>query len=1012
MAIDPQRLQRIFRTLATIPSPAERAAFLERECGSDAELRQRLEGMLNAPDDPPAPADEGRGPTVDSAPGDAAGGPSAEVSGSVIGPYTLLQKLGEGGMGAVWVAEQHQPVKRRVALKVIKPGMDSAQVLRRFEIERQALALMDHTNIAKVFDAGATPEGRPYIAMELVPGVPITRYCDELNLPIHERLELFVPVCRAIQHAHQKGVIHRDLKPSNVLVCMQDGRPVPKVIDFGVAKALNQRLTEETVFTEFGAVVGTLEYMAPEQAEMSPLGVDTRADVYSLGVLLYELLTSTTPLERPRLRQAALVEVLRIIKEEEPPRPSTRLSASKHSLASVAARRRTEPGRLMKEVRGELDWIVMKCLEKDRTRRYETALGLARDVERYLADEPVTACPPSAAYRLRKFARKHRAGLAAAAAFAVLLAAGAAVGTWQAVRATAAEARARRSEAQALAERDETEQARQEAVSRAAEARAASMAEKQARELAERRLAHLEKANDLLAAIFHDVNPRDLSRRGEDDADPNLRERLGRRLEEAAAQLGRAGIDDPKALARLQGTLGISLCNLGRPGPAVALLRQAYATRKDLLGPDDPETLASMLELVTAYHLGGQRDQALPLAEEALARSKARFGPDDPRTLASMNNLALVYRDTGMPDQAVHLLQEIREMQKGRPDTDDARVLMTQHNLANAYLAAGQPDQAIPLLEETLARRKVKHGPDHFATLRTEESLGRAYLAAHRLDEALPLLEEAARKQEIKLGLGHPDTLASLSRLASAYQAAGRPGDAVRPWEQVLEARRTLLGPADRLTVDAENRLGVCLTAAGRFAEAERHLLDSYRGLRQVKEAGPDAVWRYCDHLMALYEAWGKPDQVDRWGREIVTVGKNWLAHLGPNDQPNAALLARMGFALLREHEYADAEPVLRQCLAIREKREPDAWATFNARSMLGEALLGRQKYAEAEPLLKAGYEGLKQREAKVPPAAKVRLAESLERLVRLYEATGKKDEAARWRLELDGVRPAPKGAK
>src|SRR5262245_47294797 len=290
-------------------------------------------------------------------------------------------------MGAVWVAEQHQPVKRRVALKVVKPGMDSAQVLRRFEAERQALALMDHTNIAKVFDAGATPTGRPYFVMELVPGVPITRYCDGLNLPLRERLGLFVPVCQAIQHAHTKGVIHRDIKPSNVLVCMQDGRPMAKVIDFGVAKALHQKLTDETMMTEFGAIVGTLEYMSPEQAEMSPRGVDTRADVYALGVLLYELLTGTTPLDRKRLKGAALSEMLRLIKEVEPPRPSTRLTESKETLAAVAAQRRTEPARLARAVRGELDWVAMKRLAKDRTKRYETGNALAREIQRYLADE-------------------------------------------------------------------------------------------------------------------------------------------------------------------------------------------------------------------------------------------------------------------------------------------------------------------------------------------------------------------------------------------------------------------------------------------------------------------------------------------------------------------------------------------------------------------------------------------------------------------------------------------------
>jgi serine/threonine protein kinase/tetratricopeptide (TPR) repeat protein len=374
--------------------------------------------------------------------------PAAERPGTVIGPYKLLQQIGEGGMGVVWMAEQTEPVKRKVALKVIKPGMDSRQVVARFEAERQALAMMDHVNIARVFDGGDTESsrhtpcavasdgtrsvpatlGRPYFVMELVHGVPITKYCDDNHLTPRERLELFVPVCQAIQHAHQTGIIHRDIKPSDVMVTLYDGKPVPKVIDFGVAKATEQKLTERTLFTQYGTMVGTLEYMSPEQAEMSALGVDTRSDIYSLGVLLYELLTGSTPLTHKRMKEAAYAEILRMIKEEEPPKPSTRLSDSGEALASISANRHTEPAKLTKLVRGELDWIVMKTLEKDRSRRYETANAFAADVQRYLNDEPVQACPPSVGYRLRKFARRNKAGLAVAGlvlAFLVTLGAGA-----------------------------------------------------------------------------------------------------------------------------------------------------------------------------------------------------------------------------------------------------------------------------------------------------------------------------------------------------------------------------------------------------------------------------------------------------------------------------------------------------------------------------------------------------------------------------------------------------------
>src|SRR5579864_243843 len=404
---------------------AQWPAFLDEKCGADAELRAQVEQLLRAHqaigsihvgDDEP-------GATIDQ-----------QVStppGSRIGPYKLIEQIGEGGMGTVYMAQQIQPVQRKVALKVIKAGMDSRQVIARFEAERQALATMDHVNIARVLDAGATESGLPYFVMELVHGVPITQYCDDNHLTPRERLELFIPVCQAIQHAHQKGIIHRDIKPSNVMVTLYDGRPVPKVIDFGVAKAMGQQLTELTLVTGFGNIVGTLEYMSPEQAEMSALGVDTRSDIYSLGVLLYELLTGSTPLTHKRMKEAAYGEILRMIKEEEPPRPSTRLSDSGAALASISANRHTEPAKLATLVRGELDWIVMKTLEKDRNRRYETAKDVAADVQRYLCDEAVQACPPSAWYRFRKFARRNKAMLTTTTALvaAIVVAVGSLIGT-------------------------------------------------------------------------------------------------------------------------------------------------------------------------------------------------------------------------------------------------------------------------------------------------------------------------------------------------------------------------------------------------------------------------------------------------------------------------------------------------------------------------------------------------------------------------------------------------------
>ena len=437
----------IFGRAVEIAPPCDRAAFLDEACAGRAAVRAEVEDLLNAHGSAGSFMGYPAAPAVETALYEA---PVAEGVGSNVGPYRLMEQFGEGGMGLVFVAEQLQPVRRKVALKVIKPGMDTRQVVARFEAERQALALMDHPNIAKVLDAGTTAGGLPYFVMELVRGVPITEYCDAVSLPPRQRLELFQQVCRAVLHAHQKGVIHRDLKPSNILVAPHDGLPVVKVIDFGVAKALGQQLTEKTIYTSLAQMIGTPLYMSPEQAEVNQLDVDTRSDVYSLGVLLYELLTGTTPLDRQRLKTAAFDEIRRIIREEEPPRPSLRLTTLGEELRRVSARRGLDPAQLSRLLRGELDWIVMRCLEKDRTRRYETVAGLAKDVQRFLADEPVEARPVSIWYRIRKAYRRNRAAIATAAGFALLLVVGLTLVTWkwQAERTARADADAARRDAE------------------------------------------------------------------------------------------------------------------------------------------------------------------------------------------------------------------------------------------------------------------------------------------------------------------------------------------------------------------------------------------------------------------------------------------------------------------------------------------------------------------------------------------------------------------------------------
>jgi serine/threonine protein kinase/Tfp pilus assembly protein PilF len=670
------RVEQVFLAALDKAVPAERTAYLDQVCADNAKLRQHLERLLaahrrardtlvNAPSSPKenAPAD---GLNRKSARG------TQENSGARIGPYRLLHLLGEGGMGTVYLAEQDEPVKRRVALKIIKAGMDSAKVIARFEQERQALAMMDHPNIAKVLDAGTTETGRLFFVMELVKGIPITRYCDQEHLSPRQRLELFLPVCQAVQHAHQKGIIHRDLKPSNVLVALYDGKAVPKVIDFGVAKATHHKLTDRTMFTEAGSIVGTLEYMAPEQAELNNLDIDTRADIYSLGVLLYELLTGSTPFTAAQLRGAAYDEMLRMIREVEPPKPSVKLSSS-HELPAIAASRKLEPRRLTSLVSGELDWIVMKALDKDRGRRYETANALAMDLRRYLADEPVLASPPSASYRLKKFLRRNKASVATLVAIMIVLTAGVIGTTWGLLQ-----AREAKRLAQAEATKSEAARARARAALDEVSSEAMETLLSQQPVLTDRHKAFLRRALELFSELAEDTGTdpesqadiaRALVRMG------NIRTSLGELTEAERAYTRAAQIftslvqEFPKQtayagdLARLHDAFGKLLHRIAKRAEAEERFRMGRELLEKLhkLHPESAEHQADLAKacsnLANALADRAERDEAEAGYRRAIDLLQTVATTDDrevrSRLANAHYNLAILLNEMGRDDESV-----------------------------------------------------------------------------------------------------------------------------------------------------------------------------------------------------------------------------------------------------------------------------------------------------------------------------------------------------------------------
>jgi non-specific serine/threonine protein kinase/serine/threonine-protein kinase len=863
------RVKELFLALCE-QSPEEQSKALDQACAGDDDLRREVEAML-ALDETTTRAGR-RGRTEPS---------------SVIGSFRLLQKLGEGGMGEVWEAEQQGPVRRRVALKIVKWGMDTKEVLARFESERQALVLMSHPNIARAYEAGTSAEGRPFFAMEYVKGLPITTYCDAQRLDTHQRLALFRQVCEGVQHAHQKGVIHRDIKPSNILVAVEDGRPVPKIIDFGVAKAISQRLTERTLFTELGQWIGTPEYMSPEQAELTGLDVDTRSDVYSLGVVLYELLAGAQPFDSEELRGAGFDEMRRRIREEEPPRPSTRVSSLGPASQVAAERRRTDHHGLVRTLRGDLDWIVMKALEKDRTRRYASPSELADDVGRYLRDEPVEASPPSAFYRLRKFTSRHRAGVGASVLVLMALLAGV-IGT------TVGLVRAQR----------EAESARQ--VSR------------------------------LLVSMLGDVDPG--GQMGALSSPTAMLDRGAARIETELA-------DQPVVRARLLHVLGEAYRNLGRYDDARRALRESLRLRQELLGPDDRSVGDSQLSRGWLEFMTGNFEGALEYVGRSVSTYERGVGPDDPRVAHALALLGSVQWRIGDYSASAESFERSVGIYRSRGMEDHPDVAQPLYGKAVLLMDLEDIEGARPLLKRALALREAQLGPDHTAVGGLMMDLGRNLLYARRDDEARSLLERALEIQEKAFGPVHPslalpltqlatldlrqgdtdrarerleDALAILERVqgtehpdllwtlvpyARCLRLSGDVDGGIETLERAKKIAEAALGTRHLETVRVIEGFGYHFYGVGDYDESLRHFQRAHEIRQEIFGAGHRALgWNSYDRACVL-ALQGRPAAALEALREAVGVG--WASPLIATDDDLDSLRGDPGFEAIVEQVMA-----------------------------------------------------------------------------------------------------------
>ncbi|HVS54166.1 MAG TPA: tetratricopeptide repeat protein [Opitutaceae bacterium] len=892
MTFNSSREEELFHRALALPAD-QRAAFLERECAGDPALRRAVESLLRlhtAADgfiEQPAPE---LASTVVSAALRA-----EEKPGDWIGRYKLLQQIGEGGCGVVYMAEQEEPVRRRVALKVIKLGMDTKSVIARFEAERQALAMMDHPNIAKVLDAGATENGRPFFVMELVRGVPITKYCDEANLSTAARLELFTSVCHAIQHAHQKGIVHRDVKPSNILVTLHDGEPVAKVIDFGIAKATQGRLTDQTLFTAFEQFIGTPAYMSPEQAEMSGLDIDTRSDIYSLGVLLYELLTGRPPFDPKTFLAAGLDEMRRIIREVEPPRPSTRLSTLTDSDRSTIAKLRGAlPAQLSTLLSGDLDWIVMKALEKNRTRRYESASAFAADIERHLHNEPVVARPPSTAYLLQKLIRRHRLAFATGTAIACALVLGLAMATWAFVREKAAreqavDARNNEARQRSLAEAARASEAKQRLAAEANEQKAKTEA------------ARSEQAFKFMAGMLEGVGPSAAAGR-----DTTLLREI---LDKTNKRLDQALKDQPEVEANLRGILGGVYLDLGEVTKAEAMALDAVAKTKKLHGHEHADVAEALGTLGVVRFTQGRVPEAEALMQEALAILQKL--PDDQAhgKASALYGLAATQQSQGKLIEAEASLRQALTFARKDPNLENSRV-----------------DDVLMLL-------------------------GNVLMNEGRLAEAEPMIREALGDLKRSYGGEHPQVGIALTTLSYVLQMQGKLPEAAATFDEGFALLRKTYGPDHPNTIGLRFTHAMLLQQQGKLPEAESLLREILAQQKKVFGPENERAAKTLQVLIHVLQQEGKGDEAAALQPESAAKGKN-----APNGPDLAEVSAKMNRAMstLSQGKLAEGEAGVREALALAEKTNgPANPNVIQIRQVLAQVVLQQSRSAEAETIMR-----------------------------------------------------------